>query len=157
MGEFADKVFDVVSHVPCGKVVTYGQVAKLMGHPRSARYVGFALRTNPRPGVDADSIPCHRVIFSDGSLCKGFAFGGPDVQYRRLLDEGVEFRIAKSGSEEETLLVHIEGKDEPVSLDSIRVDLKRSQWDGKGYGQPVPEGEPTAPPEDFDWEAEMGE
>ena len=42
---------------------------------------------NPEPGV----IPCHRVVFADGSLAKGFAFGGEGVQRAMLEAEGVEF------------------------------------------------------------------
>ena len=49
LGEFANKVFDVVKRIPRGKVATYGQVACMIGSPRSARYVGFVLRTNPEP------------------------------------------------------------------------------------------------------------
>ena len=72
MGDFADKVFAVVQRIPPGKVATYGQVGRLIGAPRSARYVGYALRANPAPGVDPDSIPCHRVVFKDGSMARGF-------------------------------------------------------------------------------------
>ena len=36
-------------------------------------------------------IPCHRVVFQDGSTCTGYAFGGPEVQRRMLEDEGVRF------------------------------------------------------------------
>lgn len=88
MGEFSDKVFDAVRRIPRGQVTTYGDVARAIGHPRSARYVGYALRNNPEPG---DIIPCHRVIFADGRISPGFAFGGPDVQRRLLENEGVPF------------------------------------------------------------------
>ena len=47
MGDFSDRVFEVVRHIPRGKVTTYGQVGRLIGAPRSARYVGYALRANP--------------------------------------------------------------------------------------------------------------
>ena len=69
---FFDKVYEAVKKVPCGKVTTYGDVARLCGNPRMARQVGWALHCNPQPGV----IPCHRVVFSSGSVCTGFAFGG---------------------------------------------------------------------------------
>ena len=39
--------YRVVRAIPRGKVATYGQVARLAGHPRSARFVGFALHANP--------------------------------------------------------------------------------------------------------------
>lgn len=91
MGEFSDAVFDIVCAIPRGKVATYGQIAAMLGRPQSARYVGFALHANPRPGMDPDSIPCHRVVFKDGSLAPGFAFGGPGEQRRLLEAEGVPF------------------------------------------------------------------
>lgn len=126
MGEFSDKVFDIVRQVPLGKVTTYGQVAALMGRPQSGRYVGFALRNNPEPYRKGEGIPCHRVLFKDGSLVPGFAFGGPDVQRDLLEAEGVTFR------------------------DNMHVDLEMHLWDGSSSS-------PDGPPEDFDWEAELGE
>lgn len=128
MGEFSDKVFEIVRQVPYGKVTTYGQVAALMGRPQSGRYVGFALRNNPMPVADGGNIPCHRVLFKDGSLCKGFAFGGPDVQREMLEAEGVAF------------------------VDNDHVDLDAHLWDGRGVGD-----DPSGPSADFDWEAELGE
>ncbi|MEG2477101.1 MGMT family protein, partial [Gordonibacter sp.] len=91
MGEFSDKVFTVVRRIPTGKVATYGQVARLVGAPRSARYVGYALHANPDPGAEVNSIPCHRVVFKDGGLCRGYAFGGPEVQRTMLEEEGITF------------------------------------------------------------------
>ncbi len=63
-GLFSRRVYEVVRRIPKGKVATYGQVAALAGAPRNARFVGYALHSNPEPGV----IPCHRVVFRDGSL-----------------------------------------------------------------------------------------
>ena len=60
---FADKVRDVVRKIPKGKSMTYKQVATKAGNPNAARAVGAIMRTN----YD-DSIPCHRVVKSDGSL-----------------------------------------------------------------------------------------
>lgn len=85
---FFERVYDVVRQVPKGTVVTYGQVARLVGEPRKARFVGFAMHGSP--GM-AGGVPCHRVVFKDGSLAPGFAFGGPDVQRQMLEDEGVAF------------------------------------------------------------------
>lgn len=79
--------YQVAKAIPRGKVASYGQVALLAGHPRAARFVGYALHSNPEPGV----IPCHRVVFKNGSLASGFAFGGPGVQRQLLEDEGVTF------------------------------------------------------------------
>lgn len=83
---FFEAVYEVVKAIPKGKVSTYGEVARAAGAPRCARQVGWALHCNPEPGV----IPCHRVIFRDGSLTDGFAFGGREVQKAMLEAEGVE-------------------------------------------------------------------
>ena len=91
MGDFANRVFEVVRQVPRGKVTTYGQVARLIGAPRAARYVGYALHANPEPGTDPGCIPCHRVVFKDGRMATGFAFGGPDEQRKMLAAEGEVF------------------------------------------------------------------
>ena len=84
---FFQRVYGIVEQVPEGMVATYGQIARLVGEPRKARYVGYALHVNPRPG----EIPCHRIVFADGRLASGFAFGGPEVQRAMLEDEGVPF------------------------------------------------------------------
>ncbi len=98
---FFERVYDIVRLVPEGYVVSYGQVARLVGEPRKARFVGFAMHASP--GM-AGGVPCHRVVFKDGSLAPGFAFGGPDVQREMLLGEGVQF------------------------LDDGRVDMRSCQW-----------------------------
>ena len=85
---FFQRVYDVVRRIPCGSVTTYGQIARMIGEPRKARYVGFAMHASP--GV-AGGVPCHRVVFADGSLAPGFAFGGADEQRRMLEEEGVAF------------------------------------------------------------------
>lgn len=88
MRSFSETVYEAVKCIPRGCVSTYGDVARAIGRPRSARYVGFALRGNPAPG---EEIPCHRVVFASGQICDNFAFGGPDVQRKLLQDEGVPF------------------------------------------------------------------
>ncbi len=83
---FFQQVYGIVRTVPAGKVTTYGAIAKALGTP-DARRVGQALHANP----DNDTTPCHRVVFSDGRLAPGYAFGGPDEQLRKLQLEGVPF------------------------------------------------------------------
>ena len=79
-------LYKVVKQIPAGKVLSYGDVARLAGNPKMSRQVGWALHVNPEQGV----IPCHRVVFKDGSLANGFAFGGREVQRDMLIKEGVE-------------------------------------------------------------------
>ena len=88
---FFEQVYKIVSDIPRGKVLSYGDVARLCGNPKMSRQVGWALHCNPRPGV----VPCHRVVFKDGSLSRGFAFGGPEVQAALLKEEGVEVENCK--------------------------------------------------------------
>ncbi len=99
---FFERVYEAVKKVPAGKVSTYGDIARAIGAPRCARQVGWALHCYPQQGV----IPCHRIIFSSGSVCTGFAFGGPEVQKAMLEAEGVE-----------------------VS-DDFKIDLKKYRWEG---------------------------
>ena len=79
------QVYEVVKMIPLGKVMTYGEIASVLGS-RDARRVGWALHANNDPQV-----PCHRVVNKDGKIAKNFAFDGADEQRRRLVDEGVEF------------------------------------------------------------------
>ena len=99
MGDYANRVFAVVRRIPRGKVATYGQVARLIGAPRTARYVGYALHANPEPGTAPGCIPCHRVVGSNGSLT-GYA-GGIAAKKKLLELEGVDvsrFFTPKKGS-----------------------------------------------------------
>lgn len=60
---FREKVLTIVKRIPKGKTMSYKEVAGKAGHPSAARAVGAIMRTN----TDT-SVPCHRVIKSDGSL-----------------------------------------------------------------------------------------
>lgn len=83
---FFEQVYQLVRQVPAGFVTTYGELARAL-HTKDARRVGHALHANP----DGDRTPCHRVVFSDGRLAPGYAFGGPKEQLRKLQLEGVVF------------------------------------------------------------------
>lgn len=84
---FNDRVYEIVRQIPEGKVLSYGQVAYMAGSWRASRAVGYALHRNPYQG----KVPCHRVVFQDGRLAKGFVFGGSGVQRQLLEAEGVRF------------------------------------------------------------------
>ena len=81
------KIYEQVKRIPLGKVSTYGQIALMAGNPRWSRVIGYALHSNPEPGI----IPCHRVVTKDGKLSKAFAFGGENMQKELLKNEGVIF------------------------------------------------------------------
>lgn len=84
-----EKIYEVVTKIPKGKVATYGQVALYAGNPRWARVVGYALHNNPAPYI----IPCHRVVNREGRVAEAFAFGGGSVQRELLEKEGIEFSM----------------------------------------------------------------
>ncbi|MFZ5535213.1 MAG: MGMT family protein [Patescibacteria group bacterium] len=83
---FFEQVYRLVECVPPGYVTTYGALAKAL-NTKDARRVGHALHANP----DAEKTPCHRVVFTNGKLAPGYAFGGPKEQLRKLQLEGVVF------------------------------------------------------------------
>ena len=82
-----EKIYEQVKKIPRGKVATYGQIALMAGNPHWSQVVGYALHSNPEPGI----IPCHRVVNKEGKLAKAFAFGGENVQRYMLKNEGVIF------------------------------------------------------------------
>ena len=84
------KIYDVVSKIPQGKVMTYKQVAQIAG-VKNPRYVGFAIHRN----MNIIKVPCHRVIKSDGRLATGYAHGGMTKQREKLIEEGIIFNNAR--------------------------------------------------------------
>ncbi len=81
-------VYRVVRKVPRGKVVTYGQVAAILGQPRGARAVGMALGALTGPLVE--TVPWHRVISAAGRCSHRDGFWA-EMQRERLEEEGVRF------------------------------------------------------------------
>jgi methylated-DNA-protein-cysteine methyltransferase related protein len=85
---FFARVYALVRRIPPGRVVTYGQVAALLGVPRGARAVGWALRA--LPAREAARVPWHRVVGAGGRISPR-AGPGPELQRRRLRKEDVAF------------------------------------------------------------------
>ncbi len=107
--DFAALVYDAVRQIPPGRVATYGQIARLIGHPGASRAVGNVLHKNP----DDIRTPCFKIVNAQGYLSGAFAFGGIYEQRDRLRADGVE-------------------------VVNLRVDLQKYQWDGAGYCSPDP-------------------
>ena len=82
MISFFAKVYEIVARIPRGRVVSYGQIAMLLGSPRAAREVGWAMRRCP------EELPWQRVVRADGSI----AAGGESERRRAILEaEHVKF------------------------------------------------------------------
>lgn len=80
---FFRDVYAVVAEIPPGRVISYGEIALLLGTPQYSRMVGRALRFVPHEL----HLPCHRVVNSQGRTAPGW------VEQRELLmAEGVLFK-----------------------------------------------------------------
>lgn len=64
MDNFDEQVYQIVEQIPAGSVITYGEIARLMGMPGYARRVGYALGQIPA----GKKVPAHRVVNSAGRL-----------------------------------------------------------------------------------------
>ena len=82
MDSFNQQVYEIVERIPYGKVISYGHIARVLGKPRGAREVGWAMRFCP------EHLPWQRVVRVDGTIVGG-EFS--DVRRQRLKDEGVRF------------------------------------------------------------------
>lgn len=77
------EILSVVEEIPCGRVSSYGQIAKLIGREKNARLVGKVLSQSELYG----DYPCHRVVNHSGRLVPGW------TEQKSLLEaEGVEFK-----------------------------------------------------------------
>ncbi len=109
---FHRAVYQLVRRVPRGKVVTYGQVAAILGHPRAARAVGTALRQLPRSLHTV--VPWQRVVNAAGRISIHGDVYRPDRQRTLLEAEGVAF--SRSGA----------------------IDMKAWRWKGPAKERRVP-------------------
>lgn len=82
--EMIAAVLTVVDRIPCGRVATYGQIARLIGRPQNARLVGKILSQSELYGGPH---PCHRVVNSAGRLAPGW-----EEQHHLLWAEGIDFK-----------------------------------------------------------------
>ena len=108
---FYEQVYKVVRRIPSGKVTSYGHIARMLGAPRAARAVGYALRAlkdrEDEPGYQ--TVPWHRVINSQGRISIANREFAADEQAYRLRAEGVV----------------VDGE--------YRVDMRQYGWEGLGW------------------------
>ncbi|MCI5108175.1 MAG: MGMT family protein [Pseudomonadales bacterium] len=82
-----ERIWQVVSQIPRGKVASYGQVASLADLPGYARYVGYVMKKLPA----GSSLPWHRVVNSRGAISFKPGSRQYQAQKSRLEAEGVVF------------------------------------------------------------------
>jgi methylated-DNA-protein-cysteine methyltransferase-like protein len=97
--KFTENVIHIISHIPRGKVLTYGNIAVLAGSPRGARQVTRVLHSSSRK----HNLPWHRVINSKGAI---------------------SLKIPAAYKEQRTLL-ESEGI---IFMEGDQIDLKRYLW-----------------------------
>lgn len=86
-----EEVYRILKNIPKGKVVTYGQIAEMLGNKNYARSVGNILHANP----DGEKYPCYKVVNSKGHLSRQYAFGGIEKQKEKLEADGIEAKDYK--------------------------------------------------------------
>lgn len=83
---YRKRVYDIVERIPIGRVMTYGQIAEILGEGYTPRTVGFVMHA-----ADEEKTPWQRVINSQGACSTGRIILPPDKQQRMLEAEGVTF------------------------------------------------------------------
>ncbi len=83
--EYRERVYKIVRRIPRGHVMTYGQIAELLGEGYTPRTVGFAMHSSP------DGTPWQRVLNAQGATSTGRIVLPHDKQQRLLEQEGVVF------------------------------------------------------------------
>jgi methylated-DNA-protein-cysteine methyltransferase related protein len=83
--KYRERVYAIVRRIPPGRVMTYGQIAELLGEGYTPRTVGFCMHSSP------DGTPWHRVLNAQGACSTGHVVLPQDKQQRLLEQEGVVF------------------------------------------------------------------
>jgi methylated-DNA-[protein]-cysteine S-methyltransferase len=87
--KFQILVWKEISKIPYGHTMSYKEIAARIGHPNSSRAVANACGKNPYP----ITIPCHRVIYSNGKLGGYSGPGGISEKKRLLKNENNETKF----------------------------------------------------------------
>lgn len=110
---YREKVYAIVRQIPAAKVMTYGQIAIILGEGYTARTVGYVMH-----GADSESVPWQRVINSQGKCSTGRLTIPMNLQQELLEAEGIEFKA------------------------SGKCDLRECQWFPEDF-QPHEDGQPS--------------
>ncbi len=83
---YRERVYEIVRAIPAGKVMTYGQIAAILGEGYTPRTVGYVMH-----GADTENVPWQRVINSQGKCSTGRMTIPVNLQQSMLEQEGIEF------------------------------------------------------------------
>ncbi len=110
---YRDRVYEIVRQIPRGRVMTYGQLAEMLGEGYTPRTVGYVMH-----GADTENVPWQRVINSQGACSTGKMTVPINLQQSLLESEGVVFN------------------------DKGKCDLKEYLWFPEGY-EPADDEQPS--------------
>lgn len=82
--KFKERVYEIVSEIPTGQVMTYGQIAALCGAAWAAWEVGQIAHFGPK------NLPWQRVVNKKGGLARGYSWGGLEGQKKALEADGIK-------------------------------------------------------------------
>jgi methylated-DNA-protein-cysteine methyltransferase-like protein len=89
---FRESVYEIVRQIPKGKLMTYGDIAAIAGHPYAARVVGQIAHFGP------EELPWQRVVNRLGAMASGY-YGGKEIHKQILEAEGVavgeDYKVVK--------------------------------------------------------------
>src|SRR5215207_9146064 len=111
--KYREPVYDIVSQIPPGRVMTYGQIAGILGEGYTPRTVGYVMH-----GADSEKVPWQRVINSQGACSTGKMTLPVNLQQGMLESEGIVF--SEKG----------------------KCDLRKYQWYPEGF-EPEADDQPT--------------
>jgi len=83
---YRERVYEIVREIPVGKVMTYGQIAEILGEGYTPRTIGYVMHA-----ADTENVPWQRVINSQGACSTGKMTVPVNLQQKMLEDEGVKF------------------------------------------------------------------
>jgi methylated-DNA-protein-cysteine methyltransferase-like protein len=83
---YRERVYELVRQIPPGRVMTYGQIARILGEGYTPRTVGYVMH-----GADTEIVPWQRVINSQGKCSTGKMTIPVNLQQSMLEQEGVVF------------------------------------------------------------------
>ncbi len=112
--KYRERVYEIVRQIPVGRVMTYGQIAAILGAGYTPRTVGFVMH-----GADTKETPWQRVINSQGACSTGKMTVPVNLQQQILEAEGIAFD--QKG----------------------RCDLKNYQWSPEGFGNEEDDEQPS--------------
>ncbi len=110
--KYRRRVYEIVKKIPVGRVMTYGQIAAILGEGYTPRTVGYVMHA-----ADTENVPWQRVINSQGACSTGRMTVPVNLQQQILEVEGVKFN------------------------EKSRCDLKVYQWSPEGFEEEEKEDE----------------